>query len=91
MNAFYKERHFILKWNPQTVVVFAIILYARLGLLITLHIEIGSFNITWIPSCSMENQLKASYSMWTFRGSGCIEILMFSPERSMPQTFMNLY
>lgn len=62
MNAFYKERHFILKWNPQTVVVFAIILYARLGLLITLHIEIGSFNITWIPSCSMENQLKASYS-----------------------------
>lgn len=27
----------------------------------TTYIEIGSFSITWIPSCSKEDQLKASY------------------------------
>lgn len=61
MSAFYKECHFILKWNPQTVVVFAIILHALVGLLRILYIEIGSLSITEIPSSGTENQLKASY------------------------------
>lgn len=61
MNAFYHKCHFILRWNPQTVVVFAIILYALMGLSRTLYTEIDSFGITRIPPCNMEEQLKASY------------------------------
>lgn len=65
---FNHKCHFIVRWNPWIAVVFAIILYAPLGLSRPLYIEIDSFSITWILGCNMEDQLKASYYMWNIRG-----------------------